>query len=183
LGFALAQLGLLAQAMPAGAAGGHERRDHAVARLHARHLGPDLDDPSRALVAEHHARRDRDVAAHDGQVRVADAARSDLDDDVARAGRIGLHPLEGQLGVLSDVDGSFHWGLRSWDVMVGLSSASRRREEGPMVSSPPTTSRGSWRDSRAPSPARTRAPPEDRTARPRTAARRSRRAAGTPGPG
>jgi len=67
-----------------------------------------LDDAAGALVAEHHAGRDGDVAAHDRQVRVADPARPDLDDDVARAGWIRLHLLERQGGGISDVDGSFH---------------------------------------------------------------------------
>src|SRR6266446_3391964 len=81
LGLELAQLGLLAEAVPARATRGHEGRDDAVALLHARHLGARLDDAAGALVPEHHAGRDGHVAAHDRQVRVADPARPDLDDD------------------------------------------------------------------------------------------------------
>src|SRR4029077_475826 len=113
---ALAELRLVAQAVPARAAGGNEGGDDAVALLDARHLGADLDDLPGALVAEHHPGRDGDVAAHDGQIRVADAARPDLDDDVARAGRVRLQLFEGQLRRISDVDGSFHGGtLQGWD--------------------------------------------------------------------
>src|SRR6185369_6780171 len=61
----LAELGLLAEAVPACAARGHERRDDAVALLHAGHLGADLDDAASTLVTEHHTGRNGNVATHD----------------------------------------------------------------------------------------------------------------------
>src|SRR3546814_14244311 len=65
----LAELGLLPEAVPTAAARGHERRDDAVALVHTRHLGADLDDAASTLVAEHHAGRPRNVTTLDREVR------------------------------------------------------------------------------------------------------------------
>ena len=68
--------------------------DDAVAGLDLGDLGADLEHLAGALVAEDGAGHDADVAVLERQVGVADAARAELDDDVARAGRGGLEVLD-----------------------------------------------------------------------------------------
>jgi len=60
----------------------------------------------------------------------------DLDDDVACAGWIRLHLLEGQGGGISDVDGSFHRGLRCRAVVIarGIHPPRARAQRAPIMS-------------------------------------------------
>ena len=61
--------------------------ENAVARLHRRDVGTDLDDPSGALVAEDERQLNTEVPVEHGHVAVADAAGLDLHDDVGASRR------------------------------------------------------------------------------------------------
>ncbi len=84
----LAPGGLAGAAGAAFAAGFQREHRQPVADLHAADLAADLDHLAGIFVAQHHAcGHAEDRILGDVQVRAADAATTDLDDDVLRSGR------------------------------------------------------------------------------------------------
>src|SRR5206468_311441 len=79
------KVGLATNAVPARAAHGH-RRHHPVPRSHPSHLSADPLNRPRPLVADHQ-RRLRKGALDDGQIGMADPARTDPYHHIAWSGR------------------------------------------------------------------------------------------------
>ena len=78
------------------AAARHEHHDDVVAVLEVVDAGAELLDDAGRLVAERHRHRPRPVAVDHRQVRVAQPRRRDLDQDLARSGRVELDRLDRQ---------------------------------------------------------------------------------------
>ena len=65
-----------------------------VAHLEAGHTFTDLVDIAGTLVTEHDGLRQGELAVDDREVRVTDAARGDLDLELARLGRVESNLLD-----------------------------------------------------------------------------------------
>ena len=91
------------------AAARHEHHDDVVAVREVVDAGADLLDDARRLVAERHRHRPRPVAVDHRQVRVAQPGGRDLDQDLARPGRIEL-----DLSIFSGFDSAYGAGAPIW---------------------------------------------------------------------
>src|ERR1051326_9504003 len=70
------------------------RKHDVVSGLHVANALPYLFDDAGALVAEDDGGRDRQHHLHDREIRMTDAARRDLDDDLVFAGRLEFHRID-----------------------------------------------------------------------------------------
>ena len=128
---ALAQRLPAAEAVRAGTAGRVQPRNaDPIALTHVRDAGADRDHVPDALVPRNERRRrlDRPVAFDGMQIGVTDAARGDLDQDVAGAGTRNRHLLDREGLAECAHDGGFHGVGHGWLRGVGKVVAARSDE-------------------------------------------------------
>src|SRR5690606_24087903 len=79
---------------------GEVGQHHALTGVEVLDVVAHLDDTARRLVAEEHRHRARPVAVHHGQVGVTQPGGLDLEQHLARSGRVELDLLDGERGRL-----------------------------------------------------------------------------------
>ena len=76
------------------AATGHEHHDDVIADREIINLRPQCRNDTGGFVAQRHRHRAGAIAVDDGKIGMAETGGSDLDQDLARAGRIKLDLLD-----------------------------------------------------------------------------------------